>query len=66
MFGVCINNYYWFGTLGKSYEILDIKKKILKGIKYKNDDFEIFTFTVKDDNGNLVNICSDKFIFKEK
>ena len=66
MFGICINNNYWFGTIGKSYEILDIKEKIIKDVGGWDGDFNFIAFTIKDDYDELVDISSDMFIFKEK
>lgn len=52
----CINNCNWFGTIGKIYEVFDIKEKVLKG-----DDFKFITYTVIDDYNQKVDITSNKF-----
>lgn len=64
MQAICTNNYHWFGTIGKEYEILNIKEKTIKEIRHSNDDFTFTVYTVIDDCNQEVDISSNMFILK--
>lgn len=57
----CFDNMFWFGTVGKTYKVLNCGIKTLKDVRYIGDDYTYEYYTVTDDKEQEVDIPKECF-----